>query len=553
MTFSRCISCAIASAIVLSCCSCSDMNDYTSRSSRITDSETEYTTVQPVDESKDSSDADGTGYEMLEAVSADVEQLINDLAKPHNKDTVQSDIDKLLDMFDIIYEKRTFASVDFYSDYQNSEAKAAFQSTEHLFSIAEALISYGFFCGTESQYNDLFKDITPPEAAALYGGGDYDLETARAEAESAYLDDEENMNRYYDIVDDDTLSMDEKDLRCAEILIDMLADETPESFYDDYYRDYTGDEIFALRETVTSNIIPAYFDLRDKYLDTWPLTRYAHEELSETPFDVIQKYAGSLSPDIRESADRLVNEKLFKICSSEKAFDISFMDDLPAQNSAYIFIGQQSDEDIFSAAVHEFGHFHASFYDDTHAFLMKDNFDIAETQSQGMEILFTQFYDDIYGDNGRMNGDHMRLSTLSDICYCVFSAFCIGSFEYELVSRINDITSEEVVRLFNSACDDSPVGYHLSDIAHLYECPGYYISYATSALASLELFFDLAEDKDRAIEKYEKMAEISCYSGEYTFREALDICGFEDVITEKFITDISKKLSDYALNVKAHL
>ena len=68
MTFSRCISCAIASTIVLSCCSCSDMNDYTSRSSRITDSETEYTTVQPVDESKDSSDADGTGDEMLEAV-----------------------------------------------------------------------------------------------------------------------------------------------------------------------------------------------------------------------------------------------------------------------------------------------------------------------------------------------------------------------------------------------------------------------------------------------------------------------------------------------------
>lgn len=551
MTFSRYISCAIAAAIALSCCSCSDMNDYTSRSSRITDSGKEPAAVQTENDNEDISDPYGSDDEMLEAVSADVEQLINDLAKPQNKAAVQSDIDKLLDIFDIIYEKQTYASVDFYGDYQNSETKAAFRSTEHLFSVAEDLISYGFYCGTESQYNDLFRDITPPEAALLYGGGNYDLETARAEAESAYLDDEENMNRYYDVVDDDTLSMDEKDLRCAEILIDMLAGETPDSFYEGYYRDYTGDEVFALKDTVISNIIPAYFDLRNKYLDTWPLTRYAHEELSETPFDVIRQYAGRLSPDISKSADRLVNEKLFKICSSSKAFDISFMDDLPAQNSAYIFIGQQGGEDIFAAAVHEFGHFHASFYDDTHAFLMKDNYDIAETQSQGMEILFTQFYDDIYGDNDRMNGDHMRLSTLSDICYCVFSAFCIGSFEYELVSRINDITPEEVVRLFNSTCADSPVGYHLSDIAHLYECPGYYISYATSALASLELFFDLMEDKEKAIEKYEKMAEISCYSGEYTFREALDKCGFEDVLTEKFITDISKKLSDYAQSITA--
>ena len=454
-------------------------------------------------------------------------------------------------MFDIIYEKQTYASVDFYGDYQNPETKTAFRSTEHLFSVAEDLISYGFYCGTESQYSGLFTDITPPEAAELYGSGTYDLETARAEAESAYLDDEENINRYFDIIDDDTLSMNEKDLRCAEILIDMLADETPETFYEGYYRDYTGDEISALKDTVISNIIPAYFELRGKYNDTWPLTQYAHEELSETPFDVIKQYAAELSPDISKSADRLVNEKLFKICSSSKAFDISFMDDLPAHNSAYIFIGQQGSEDIFPAAVHEFGHFHASFSDDTHAFLMKDNFDIAETQSQGMEILFTQFYDDIYGSDSRGNGDHMRLGTLSDISYCVFSAFCIGSFEYELVSRINDITPEEAVSLFNTACSDIPVGYRLSDIAHLYECPGYYISYATSALASLELFFDLKDDKDKAIEKYEKLAETSCYSGEYTFREALDKCGFEDVLTEKFITDISKKLSDYALNVTA--
>ena len=69
MTFSRRISCALAAAAVLYCCSCSDMNDYTSRSSHITDSEKEYETTQPKNDSEDGFDPAEPDDELLDKVN----------------------------------------------------------------------------------------------------------------------------------------------------------------------------------------------------------------------------------------------------------------------------------------------------------------------------------------------------------------------------------------------------------------------------------------------------------------------------------------------------
>lgn len=521
------------------------MNENAPRISRYRDREKEYEIGQSEsdDNAEETTESD---EEMLDSVELVVKHFIDYLAKLENEEKIQENIDHLLNMLDAIYESRTLASVDFYSDYLHSEIKDAYQSTEHIYSVAEDLVSYAFYCGTQSQYSELFTDIITPEAAELYSGGYYDLETARAEAESAYYDSAEDKNRYYDIIADDTISANEKDLKCAEILIDMLSDETPETFYDSFYRDYTGEDILGLKDTIISEVLPTYFDLQEASYKIENHIHYENEVLNKAPFEVIQSYAKYLSPEISKSADRLINDELFRICNGQKALDISFTDDLPTQNSAFIFIGQKSTDDIFMTAVHEFGHFHASFFDNTHAYLMKNNYDIAEIQSHGMEMLFTQFFDEIYGEEGSQNGEYKRLKTLVNMCYYILSAFYIGSFEYELVSRIGDITPEEVVKLFNRNFNDYSIGYHLSEISHLYECPGYYISYATSALTSLQLFFDLIKDKNKAVEKYERIAKISCYSGEYTFREALEECSFEDVLNKEYINKISQKMREYA-------
>ena len=530
------------------------MNNTVPRISRYRDREREYeigqSEVNDIEDDNLDEKTTASYEEMLDSVQLVVEHFIDCLEQNENEDKIRENIEHLLNMLDSIYESRTLASVDFFSDYMNAETKDAYQSTEHIYSVTEDLISYAFYCGTQSQYSELFTDLTPTEVTELYGDCFFDLETARAEAESSYYDLAEDKNRYYDILANDALSANEKDLKCAEILIDMLSDETPESFYESYNRDYTGDEILFLKDVIQNEIISTYYDIEEAINKTGAILHYESEDLSETPFETIQAYAKRISPDISKSANRLIDDNLFKICTSPKAFEIAFTDDLPTQNSAYIFIGQKSKDDILMTAVHEFGHFHASFYDNTHAYLMVNNYDIAEVQSHGMEILFTQFFDDIYGSKASSNSEYKRLKTLANMCYYIFSAFYIGSFEYELVSRIGDITPEEVVELYKGIFNDYYIGYHLSEISHLYESPGYYISYATAALPSLQLFFDLMNDKDKAVEKYEKIAKISCYSGDYTFRQALEECGFEDVLNKEYIKKISQEMREYAAEIK---
>ena len=56
----------------------------------------------------------------------------------------------------------------------------------------------------------------------------------------------------------------------------------------------------------------------------------------------------------------------------------------------------------------------------------------------------------------------------------------------------------------------------------------------------------MLNDPDRALEQYEKIAKISCNSGEYTFKKALSKCGFSDVLTKDYIYSLSDELKEYS-------
>ena len=59
--------------------------------------------------------------------------------------------------------------------------------------------------------------------------------------------------------------------------------------------------------------------------------------------------------------------------------------------------------------VHEFGHFNADFYSTDSVLWGSSNIDVAEIQSQGLEVLFSQFTDEIYGEE---NADAMNAETI---------------------------------------------------------------------------------------------------------------------------------------------
>lgn len=540
MKRSRFLAFFIAGALTLSFLSCSDNNTDIPRQSRIRDKEKEYAIGQSYAETDPfafSSDI------TLDDVSEAVNRLLENIEKSDNSQAVSDDISNLLRLYDELYEANTYKEIEFYTHYSDKETEKEYNEVYRQLYVAGDLIDYGFVQGYISDYTDLFKDLVTDETVTLYEDAGYDMEAALRESEASFDDLSENRGKYYDIIDDDSLSDEEKDIECAKILIEMLKEYDTDTLYSQYDRDYTGEEILALGDVIKKELIPVSDVLLDAYLDKIDWTSYfSGTEGYGEPFEVIRQYAGKLSPDVQKSADRICDEHLYKICQNDDAFEGAFTDELPLQDSALIFMGSQSEDQRLPTAIHEFGHFHATFYDDTPTYLSKNNLDIAEVQSQGLELLFTQFYDDIYGNDA----DFQRLENAIDLLDSVISGYLVGEFEYTCVRDIDNITPDEMVDRFNGLFDDYFDSFHLYMISHLFESPGYYISYSTSALASFDLIDDVNEAPDKALEKYEKIAKISCNSGEYTFREALSACGFSDVLTEDYIRELAAYLRDYA-------
>lgn len=536
----RFIALLAAGAVTLSLISCSDNN--VPRSSRERDYEKEMEIGQSYAEGG-SEPVRHAECPHLSEVETAVDTLTEDICKTANSETVKEDIDALLDLYDRIYEAHTYAEIEFYSNYTEDEAEEAYNKVYNVLYVAADLLTYGFVRGFQSEYKELFEPLITEDDIESYGDLSYDLDTVRSESESSFWDISEERSEYYDIIADDSLSDDEKDLKCAEILIDLLKDYDAESLYSQYDRDYSGEEILALGDSIESELMPAMDKLIDAYIDNLDWDEYFSSGTEYTePFKVISEYAPLLSDDLGRSAELICHDKLYTICNDEAAFEGAFTDELPLESSATIFIGNMDDDQLLPTAIHEFGHFHATFYDDTPTYLSRNNLDIAEIQSQGLELIFTQFYDELYGDSS----DAMKLEQVIDLLDSVISGYLVGEFEYRAVKEKDDLTPQEMVDMFNDIFSYYVGDYHLYMISHIFESPGYYISYATSALATFDLFEDAFNAPDKALERYEKMARISCNSGEFTFRQALSECGFSDVLTADYITDLGTKVNDFA-------
>lgn len=538
---------ALLTAIVLSASmiSCSDNNTYVPRIQRDRDKDKEFSIGQSyAADDEDIIDDIEVSDELCDIsdIEEKVQLLMDHIDDQEDEEVIKNDIQFLLDMYDKLYEAHTNMEVIFYRNYSDKDLETEYNKFYRAAFVAEDLLAHGFIYGYNSKYKKLFEDLVDEEDFTKHAG-EYDLEDARIESEASFDDRSEALSSYYEITNNNDLSNKEKDLQCAEVLLDLLSDYNTDMLYSQYDRDYTGDEILELSDTVKKELIPVYNKLMDAYFDmpNWAASYYSDNDISD-PFEIVREYAPLLSEDIDKSADIICNEKLYSIYDNKDAFPGAFTDDMPYQKKARVFIGNVGEENELNSAIHEFGHFHACLYDDTPAYLFKNNMDIAEIQSQGLELLFMQFYDDIYGDAS----DPKKIEKVMDLLDSVICGFLVGEFEYTVVRDMDNMTPQDVVDLFNDIFEEYSPYYNLNIIPHIFESPGYYISYATSSLAAFDIFEDMQKNPKKALEQYEKIAKTSYNSGEYTFRMALKKCGFSDVLTKNYISELADEISDYA-------
>jgi hypothetical protein len=251
--------------------------------------------------------------------------------------------------------------------------------------------------------------------------------------------------------------------------------------------------------------------------------------------------AQALSPSLYEAYTGLRRAGLYDIAASDTKLNAGYTTYLYSYGEPFIYNAPTGTYYDYTAVFHEFGHF-ASFYRSGSDLLLgtADN-DLCELQSQGMEVQFLPRYEEIFG---AQDGPAIRDDVVLNLFYSVEEGAMYDEFQ-QRVYAADDLTADSVQALFEQVCAE--YGYdHYADyendwlfIAHNFEDPFYYISYAVSAIPALELYGRAAQDPAGAADVY--LALEAMDPEQVSFADALAQTGLADVFNAADAAQIAQE------------
>lgn len=402
----------------------------------------------------------------------------------------------------------------------------------------------------ESAYNQLMLE----EITVTFG----DQEWTDSTAFDAYQNEEITYEEYNDI---QLEIAKEKNASAGEIFLEMVAlhvedakEEGEENFAEWYYRemfirDYTTEDIEVVYEQVKEYIVPLFEKLMN--------TMYSKEMLQQLYglfYEFEPSYGDDLvaevgeciagvSEELGENFAFMMDHHLVDFDPDEKKTDVGFTTDLYSYGVPYIFYKPSESYYDYDVLTHEFGHYNHELSYPEHALTGNSNMDTAEIHSQGLELLSLDQMEPVFGDKL----DAYKLVVLINMLGSVTSGCLFDEFQVEVYNN-PDMTLDEMNELFYQlACEygleenynaDEETGmcYSWVEVSHTFEVPMYYISYATSALAALDIYTIYLENPEEGLDTYMKAV---AQPSDVKFRAFLQECGLDDIFEEGVIEEIS--------------
>lgn len=310
-----------------------------------------------------------------------------------------------------------------------------------------------------------------------------------------------------------------------------------------FHRDYTGKDIQAVWEKVKEYIVP----LEDRILDGFS-SRELRGLMKQTScsgeeiLDAIQPYMRKIDPELGETFAFMRRHRLYDIEYSDNKLLMGYTVALPQYGTAFIFNQPYGDYQDFIDTIHEFGHFNETFHCTQHDMWANFNIDVGEIHSQGLTLLFTEYSDELFGQYGEVFSRIVIWNVLDSITDgCRYDEFQTAVYQNP------DMSLEEINRLYQQISEQ--YGYTPEEgedygwvlVGSNFQTPLYYISYATSALSSLDLWLLSLEDRDRAVDIYLELAALSL---SLPYRQTIEEVGLRDVFRPETISDMAEELEE---------
>ena len=391
-------------------------------------------------------------------------------------------------------------------------------------------------------------------------------------------------------------------IRMAKLYNEIYPDGSyPEYAYSSYGRTYTPSDVTKMRDYV-KNIghyaADLYYDLGESGMKMSGTSFYKEENgqvvddarAAEKFFEKAQNVAlkmfsvidgkdatdpvsSSMRGYLTDAFDYMNDYDLYYASRNKNGNTGAFTTYLSGFEIPYMFQYRGDTINDITTFVHEFGHFTSYYLSGSFG---GSDLDIAEVQSQGLEMMFVNYYEDVYGDlTISYEGDSYTGAALAEIMAeaqvqsVLLSSVVFGCIMDELqydvytntdnYTRGSDVTEKYDELLLEYGLTEqytldyshllgwnyNYLEYWWSNVSHTFSQPFYYISYAMSAIPALSLYAESTEDFASAAVKYNIVQYYGNGNSGYTFEEILDKAGIGSPFEKSTYDEISVVLDSF--------
>lgn len=324
-------------------------------------------------------------------------------------------------------------------------------------------------------------------------------DVSMSEEELALLERESGlMARYYEATDPKDLAA--ILLELVDVRNDLAALHGYGSYADyaydvTYQRSFGPDETVVFTDLVRGSVGDLFTQNLGAYGESWTRPSYTYEGQDELFADV-EVFIDTMGPEMTGLYDYMTGNGLVDfedLDTKQSGAFTTLVNVVGDEMLLYIYSDPYLNFYDTTTLVHEFGH--SSAY--ALAWSASHDLEVSEIQSQGLEMLFSLWYDE---GTGSSDASMMSVRTM---LYAILEGCIYDEFQQRVYDG-DASTAEELDALFEEVC--AGYGYDPGRpwyaVSHTFGQPFYYVSYAVSAFNALEIFVDALEDPEAATEEY---------------------------------------------------
>ena len=479
------------------------------------------TTTQAETETENSVSYNGLEYEHYDTTEflANCDKIV-ELAK-------SGDTSSMLTLYDSLYEEvtkidqlYTVASLIYAEDVTNTSNQ---EESEYAYN--NAVECEDAFCTaiheiTETNSAKALKEHINDDR--MYN--DYvDYEVMTSEQKELFKEETELQNDYIELAESFENYDAEENAKAGEIYVKLLKirTEIAKSYGYDNYADYADKEVY-MRDYDASDLESMKSAVKSFGLDYEFLYSMAYYSLGSATTDTNEfvekegELLSGISPLVDNAWNNLKSTSTYSIGSESSRQEGAFTTTLEASKTPFIYAKLDGTENDYVTFTHEFGHYTQSYANPNKYWLTEPgSYDLFEIHSNGLELLANSKMSSLFEDADKLAAFNILFVISNVVDGCIYDDFQRQVYENP------DWTLDEINNCFKQVMLDygeteyDGMEYAWIAVSHNFTSPCYYISYATSAYAALQIWELAQTDFETAVQTWEKIVSAGAYDDGY--------------------------------------